>query len=146
MRGAIRRSLPIDLCLHISYHDMQGFKCLPFCGENYAPRDARYLLASDLNQSGAQYGDVPLCSICIPQKCAPSQPMSPVTVKVRSVMARLGSPRTCHRSPAMCKHLSVVLGTSIRVAQGHSKKRRPAQHLHLLRIPKYHHWRDRCPR
>jgi hypothetical protein len=38
---------------------------------------------------------------------------------------------------------SVVLGTSIRVAQGHSKKQRPVQHLHLLRIPKYHLWRDR---
>jgi hypothetical protein len=54
---------------------------------------------------------------------------------------RLAGTSATTRASSPCRHLFVVLGTSIRVFQEYSEKQRPAQHLHrLFIVPKGHYW------
>ena len=61
------------------------------------------------------------------------------TMLRRGQLRNLGTPQGQLRNQATlatCRYLFVVLGTSIRVFRTYSKKQRPAQHLHLVHIPK----------
>ncbi|CAP79311.1 hypothetical protein PCH_Pc17g00240 [Penicillium rubens Wisconsin 54-1255] len=121
--GAAKTRLPRRGALRYQVNSARGR-----CDDNSLQETAA--LPSSLQETAA------LTSSLQETAALPSSPqLGPASKK------RLAGTSATTRASSTCRHLFVVLGTSIRVFQEYSEKQRPAQHLHrLFIVPKGHHW------